>query len=337
VALDASVSFVFSEAILRGSGLIELRTAQGELVEQFDAATSDRLRIQDSTLVIDPTQTLAEGTRFVLHLPAGAFTDQAGNAFAGGSDYDFTTLTPINTVVGTARGETLNGGQGVDHLFGLGGNDTLNAGAGDDLLDGGIGADRMTGGAGNDTYVVENLGDRVIESAGQGVDTLMTSLASYTLPAHVENLVYSGNATFRGIGNALDNRIEGGRRADTLEGGTGADVMIGGQGADRFVLSALGDSGVTAALRDLILDFERGTDRIDVSAIDAQSARGGNQAFSWRGAAPINGAGQIAISYDAESDVTVISGNVNANLAADFSIGLRGNFVGLLGPTDFIL
>jgi Ca2+-binding RTX toxin-like protein len=113
--------------------------------------------------------------------------------------------------------------------------------------------------------------------------------------------------------------------------------MIGGQGADRFVLSALGDSGVTAALRDLILDFELGTDRIDVSAIDAQSARGGNQAFSWRGAAPINGAGQIAISYDAESDVTVISGNVNANLAADFSIGLRGNFVGLLGPTDFIL
>ena len=39
----------------------------------------------------------------------------------------------------------------------------------------------MLGGAGNDTYIVDNAGDVVSELAGQGIDTVRTTLANYTL------------------------------------------------------------------------------------------------------------------------------------------------------------
>ena len=44
------------------------------------------------------------------------------------------------------------------------GNDTLTGNGGDDSLDGGTGADSMIGGKGSDVYVVDNAGDKVVES-----------------------------------------------------------------------------------------------------------------------------------------------------------------------------
>ncbi len=68
-----------------------------------------------------------------------------------------------------------------------------------------------------------------------------------------------------------------------LRGGAGKDTLTGGIGGDRFVFAATGDS-VTGANADRITDFSRAQgDRIDLSAIDANTGAAGNQAFTFIG------------------------------------------------------
>jgi len=125
-------------------------------------------------------------------------------------------------------------------------------GVGDDVLDGGGGADRLQGGDGDDTYVVDRL-DTVVESAGQGNDTIRTALGAFSLAAanpltfaalyaHVENLAYTGSGNFTGTGNAAANRIEGNGGNDKLSGGAGNDVLVGKGGNDNLAGGAGNDT-----------------------------------------------------------------------------------------------
>ena len=91
--------------------------------------------------------------------------------------------TGNDNLKGNAAANSLTGGSGNDSLYGLAGNDRLDGGAGNDVLDGGTGADIMIGGAGNDTYYVDNTSDQVIEEAKGAIDTVLTTLTSYTLGA----------------------------------------------------------------------------------------------------------------------------------------------------------
>lgn len=68
-------------------------------------------------------------------------------------------------------------------------------------------------------------------------------------------------------GKSGDDLLDGGWGDDTLTGGLGSDKMAGGLGSDTFVFSEL-DSAV-GTLRDVITDFISGTDKIDLSKIDA--------------------------------------------------------------------
>jgi len=104
-----------------------------------------------------------------------------------------------NIIIGGAGNDTLDGADANDTLYGNGGNDTLYGGSGTDILNGGSGADTMAGGTGNDTYIVDNIGDVVTESAGQGTDLVQTTV-NYTLAANVENLTYIGAGAFTGTG-----------------------------------------------------------------------------------------------------------------------------------------
>ncbi|MFT0213549.1 hypothetical protein VQ643_13235 [Pseudomonas sp. F1_0610] len=61
----------------------------------------------------------------------------------------------------------------------MAGNDTLIAGDGNDILDGGTGDDILIGGRGNDTYIVDSVGDQVIEKAGEVAFPVRSSLGRH--------------------------------------------------------------------------------------------------------------------------------------------------------------
>ncbi len=143
----------------------------------------------------------------------------------------------------------------------------------------GAGADTLIGLAGNDTYIVNNLGDVIVEdfNFGTDIDTIQTSvldsLKTYSLERwiYVENLTYTGTSASILKGNALNNVIKansavsvadtlyGGAGNDTLfgyggndslmgdggndsiDGGIGNDMMVGGTGSDIFVIDSTGD------------------------------------------------------------------------------------------------
>jgi Ca2+-binding RTX toxin-like protein len=158
----------------------------------------------------------------------------AVNGYTLGVNVDNLTLTGVGNIAGNGNelDNVITGNTGNNALSGNGGNDTLIGNAGNDTLNGGTGADAMSGGLGNDTYVVDDTGDTVTESAGEGVDLVQTTLNVYALGSEVDNLTFTGAGNFTGTGNALANTIIGGAGDDTLRGGGGNDVLNGGTGND---------------------------------------------------------------------------------------------------------
>lgn len=166
-------------------------------------------------------------------------------------------------ITGNALGNVLTGNTASNQLYGAGGNDTLN---------GGTGADYMEGGADDDTYVVDNVGDTVVEAAAGGTDLVQVTLTSgiYTLGAEVENGQVMGSSAASIVGNTMDNYLTGSGGAntlsglggnDTLDGGAGNDRLIGGIGDDLYVVNVAGDVIVEAA--------GEGTDHVQVAFTSA--------------------------------------------------------------------
>jgi Ca2+-binding RTX toxin-like protein len=92
----------------------------------------------------------------------------------------------------------------------------------------------LVGGAGDDTYTIDNAGDVIIESSGEGTDLIRTTIRQIDLIDydHVENLTYTGRSNSTLVGSDIDNVIKGGSRNDVIEGGAGSDALYGGDGAD---------------------------------------------------------------------------------------------------------
>jgi Ca2+-binding RTX toxin-like protein len=185
------------------------------------------------------------------------------------------TLTVAGELDGNASINVLQGSSGNDILYGFAGDDTLNGNDGSDQLFGGDDRDDLSGGAGDDAV-----------NGGSGSDQLQGGNGDDILSGGIDN-----------------DSLLGGDGADQLDGGLGADNMIGGIGTDTFRYTDSGESPLAAF--DTIRDFLTGTDKIDLSAIDANTSVAGNQAFTYN---PLGGKGTVlwlpsGDGYDVFADV----------------------------------
>jgi Ca2+-binding RTX toxin-like protein len=118
--------------------------------------------------------------------------------------------------------------------------DSLAGGNGADTLDGGDGADTLAGGNGNDLFIISDTFDRIIETAGGGADTIITSV-SISLPENVEALrIASDVAGITITGGAGNDMLIGNGLANNFNGGAGDDVILAGSTtlADIYALFA---------------------------------------------------------------------------------------------------
>jgi Ca2+-binding RTX toxin-like protein len=126
-----------------------------------------------------------------------------------------------------------------------------------------------------------------------------------------------------------DDIFVGSTGVDRIIGGLGSDTMTGGAGADIFDFNT-----VAEANWDVITDFVRGSEKIDLSTIDATPAYAQTDAFTWLGTGAFtNSAGQLRYAVTAEG--VVVSGDVTGDGVADFNITLLG--LTTLAAGDFYL
>jgi methionine-rich copper-binding protein CopC len=90
VSVGSNLLVTFNGPVERGAGAINLKTADGKVVETFTASNAT---VSGSTLTLNPTADLSIFTKYVVELGAGAVKDAAGNGNTADSRYDFQTAT----------------------------------------------------------------------------------------------------------------------------------------------------------------------------------------------------------------------------------------------------
>jgi Ca2+-binding RTX toxin-like protein len=310
----------------------------------------------DTVLIRDP-----DGFQYSIYTWEG--NDLIDNSRAVGNSLSQTYYSGAGNdrVIGGDSNESCTDGSGNDTISLRGGTDLVLVCAGDDVYDGGSGRDTLAfrftsfdGSGAIDLNLIgvtvdllkktaQNFGafgkDKVLNfenlEGGNGADKFYGTNGSNELRG------YAGNDFLSGRGG--NDTLIGQDGLDTYFGGSGADTLfVGETGAlarDRAVYSAIGDSGRTAATWDTIINFDKGTattdDRIDLSAIDANTKVAGNQAFLWRGTANFTSSAAGEVRLVVSGADTLVYVDSDADSAAEMIIKVQG--VTGLAKTDFIL
>ncbi|MGH8350337.1 MAG: beta strand repeat-containing protein, partial [Pseudomonas sp.] len=254
------------------------------------------------------------------------YVDNAGDvvietnatASTGGSDTVYSFLSAYTLGANVEYGRVL--ATGAADLSGNSLNNTLYAGAGNNVLNGSTGVDTASFAYAGSAVTASLAVTTAQATGGSGADTLIA----------IENLTGS-NYNDRLTGNAAANTLNGGGGSDILIGGTGKDVLTGGAGNDIFDFNALTETGLTSSTWDIITDFTRGADKIDLSTLDANTATATNEAFNSviGSTTAFSAAGQLKVAGG------VLYGNTDADSAAEFAIQIVG--VNSVSTADFIL
>ncbi len=254
---------------------------------------------------------------------------------------------------------TIITGSGKDTITGGGQADSINTGAGNDTINAtsrptGGGFDVVDGGTGVDSLIVDTsaeTADVQLFAGGSPSFGLFSDSGNFRVDAYnMEKIIFtggSGNDTAGGLAQAdtLDmgigndqasggggaDTIAGGGGVDRLQGGRGADTLGGGGGADTFIYASVAESSVKPNEIDTITDFQSGTDKLDLAAIDANVLfADGNQAFTFIGGGAFgNNRGEL------RSVAGLVEADVNGDGIADFRILLGNGAAATAG--DFLL
>ena len=277
-------------------------------------------------------------------LAAGSVTFSGTSAGTGSFDYTVSdtsggksVATVSLTVLHTDDGDDdliipsvagidalIDGRGGNDRLTAGGGDDTLLGGLGNDTLSGGAGTDSLAGGMGDDSYVVDGATDKITEGAGQGTDTVLSSVTFTIAPLpEIENLTLTGSADINGSGNDGHNVVTGNSGKNSLSGGIGNDTLEGGAGIDSLVGGTGNDVFVVDTTTDVITELAGGgTDMVQSSVTFSISALAQIENLTLTGTANINGTGN-----NLNNVITGNSGNnaLNGGNGVDTLIGGAGN------------
>jgi Ca2+-binding RTX toxin-like protein len=242
------------------------------------------------------------------------------------------SIANVENVIGTYFPDVIVGDDAENLIYGEGGSDVMSGGLGDDTIYGGIGWDTLRGGGSSDKLYGENGNDRIfgdngddLLSGGDGNDVLLGGAGQDALDG------WRGNDWMDG-GNGNDT-LWGGAGQDTLTGGWGTDLLIGGGGSDTFLFRD-GHASRWIGNADTISDFVSGQDTIDLSAMDANSATAGDDAFAFIGSSAFSGTAGELRAFSTGGN-TFLAGDTDGDGAADFFIKLQGDFA--LTGADFIL
>jgi Ca2+-binding RTX toxin-like protein len=258
--------------------------------------------------------------------------DQVIEAAGGGTDTIISSVSYVLAAEQQVERVELAAGTQKLNLTGNGLVNTLVGNAGDNVLNGGAGADTMTGGAGNDSYYVDNLGDKVVETAGKGWDTVTTTLTwALGEDQQIEKLRLNpstGTAALNLDGNHFGNQVIGNAGANLINGQGGGDQLTGGAGADTFVFDQEAIANAIKS-RDTILDFSSAEgDKIDLSGIDANGEMPGFQHFS------VADDGSGSIDFKFKDGQTLVQLDINDDGVFEYTLALQGTHH--LGAGDFL-
>ena len=238
-------------------------------------------------------------------------------------------------------GDTVNGGPGgYDGIF-FRGNYTIdfNAPGYHGLL---TSIENMTLSSATDERYARGGGtefDYNIKLADSHLAAGVTLTVSGALLQASETMILDGSLESNGnlniFGGKAADTLKGGAQADLLHGNLGADLLTGNGGADIFRYDSTAES--QSSTLDQILDFTPGTDRIDLSRIDANTVAGGDQAFTWIGSGAFSQTPGELRALDLNGTGWLVQGDTDGNGSADFSIILTLQGPTPLGGGDFIL
>ena len=309
-----------TQTITYNAGAVANNTANAG---SFTYQVSDGVTTATANVTVD-TVNASPGFNLATTYAAGAY--QAAYLDFGGGGDNGTGSGGMDTFLGGSGDDTLVGGTGGDILRGGTGDDTIDGGAGIDLIDF---SDTLLAGinftltqSGTDTPF--NTG-----AANLGIDTYKNMEG--VVGTNFNDILNGSSLADVLMGGGGNDTINGNGGADTLIGGLGKDTLTGGLGADTFVLIAAGNSPVGSG-RDVIVDFLSGTDEIDLTAIDANSAASFDQAFQWGGMS--SGTVANSITWSQSGADTIIRGDITGDTTADFEIQLTG--LHTLDASDFL-